>query len=57
MGAVGALDLPTAVPRPARAAARAVKIGMISPATSPIAAFGEADQWMLGEGARCWPWA
>jgi branched-chain amino acid transport system substrate-binding protein len=35
--------------RRARAAGRTVKIGMVSPATGPIAAFGEADQWVLGE--------
>ncbi len=33
----------------ARAAGRPIKIGMVSPATGPIAAFGEADQWVLGE--------
>ena len=33
----------------AGAAGRAIKIGMISPATGPIAAFGEADQWVLAE--------
>jgi branched-chain amino acid transport system substrate-binding protein len=31
------------------AAARAIKIGMVSPQTGPIAAFGEADQWVLAE--------
>jgi branched-chain amino acid transport system substrate-binding protein len=30
-----------------RAAPRAVKIGMVSPETGPIAAFGEADQFVL----------
>ena len=30
-----------------RAAPRVVKIGMVSPATGPIAAFGEADQFVL----------
>lgn len=30
-----------------RAAARTVKIGMVSPQTGPIAAFGEADQFIL----------
>ncbi|MGP0092657.1 MAG: ABC transporter substrate-binding protein [Xanthobacteraceae bacterium] len=32
-----------------RAAGRPIKIGMVSPQTGPIAAFGEADQWVLGE--------
>ena len=31
----------------ARAADRMVKIGMVSPQTGPLAAFGEADQWVL----------
>ena len=31
------------------AADRPIKIGMISPQTGPIAAFGEADQWVLAE--------
>jgi branched-chain amino acid transport system substrate-binding protein len=48
-GAVGAFTAPTLFTRLARAAGRAVKIGMVSPATGPIAAFGEADQWVLGE--------
>jgi branched-chain amino acid transport system substrate-binding protein len=30
-----------------RAAPRTVKIGMVSPETGPIAAFGEADQFVL----------
>ena len=33
--------------RSARAAGRTVKIGMVSPPTGPIAAFGEADQFVL----------
>ena len=32
-----------------RAAPRTIKIGMVSPQTGPIAAFGEADQWVIGE--------
>src|SRR5262249_36546577 len=48
MGA-GALTAPTLFARLACTAGRAVKIGMVSPATGPIAAFGEADQWVLGE--------
>lgn len=35
-----------------RAAAKTIKIGMVSPATGPIAAFGEADQWVLGEAKK-----
>jgi branched-chain amino acid transport system substrate-binding protein len=38
--------------RSSRAAGRLVKIGMVSPATGPIAAFGEADQWVLGEARK-----
>ena len=34
---------------PARAAGRTVKIGMVSPQTGYIAAFGEADNWVLRE--------
>src|SRR6476646_2205016 len=36
----------------AGAAGRAIKIGMISPSTGPIAAFGEADQWVLAEAKK-----
>ena len=36
---------------PARAAGRAVKIGFVSPQTGPIAAFGEADRFVL-DGVR-----
>jgi branched-chain amino acid transport system substrate-binding protein len=49
VGAAGALAAPGLFSRAARAAGRTVKIGMVSPATGPIAAFGEADQWVLGE--------
>jgi branched-chain amino acid transport system substrate-binding protein len=35
-----------------RAAARSIKIGMVSPQTGPIAAFGEADQWVLAEAKK-----
>src|SRR5665213_1750693 len=49
VGAAGALAVPTLFGRPARAAGRTIKIGMVSPQTGPIAAFGEADQWVLGE--------
>jgi branched-chain amino acid transport system substrate-binding protein len=47
-GAIGALAAPKLFAT-ARAAGRPIKIGMVSPATGPIAAFGEADQWVLGE--------
>jgi len=47
-GALGALAAPRLFAT-ARAAGRPIKIGMVSPATGPIAAFGEADQWVLGE--------
>jgi branched-chain amino acid transport system substrate-binding protein len=32
-----------------RAASKTIKIGMVSPQTGPIAAFGEADQWVVAE--------
>ncbi len=35
-----------------RAAGRTIKIGMVSPQTGPIAAFGEADQWVLAEAKK-----
>src|SRR5579859_636754 len=35
-----------------RAAGRPIKIGMVSPQTGPIAAFGEADQWVLAEAKK-----
>ena len=35
-----------------RADGRAIKIGMVSPSTGPIAAFGEADQWVLAEAKK-----
>jgi branched-chain amino acid transport system substrate-binding protein len=47
-GALGVLAAPKLFAT-ARAAGRPIKIGMVSPATGPIAAFGEADQWVLGE--------
>jgi branched-chain amino acid transport system substrate-binding protein len=34
------------------AAGRTIKIGMVSPQTGPIAAFGEADQWVLAEAKK-----
>jgi len=51
-GAVGALAGPGLLVPRARAAGRPVKIGMVSPQTGPIAAFGEADQWVLGEARK-----
>jgi branched-chain amino acid transport system substrate-binding protein len=50
-GAVGALATPKLFAT-ARAAGRPIKIGMVSPATGPIAAFGEADQSVLGEARK-----
>lgn len=47
--ATTALATPLFTQRAARAAGRTVKIGMVSPQTGPIAAFGEADQWVLSE--------
>jgi branched-chain amino acid transport system substrate-binding protein len=38
--------------QPSRAAGRTVKIGMVSPETGPIAAFGEADKWVLAEAKK-----
>jgi branched-chain amino acid transport system substrate-binding protein len=35
-----------------RADGRIIKIGMVSPQTGPIAAFGEADQWVLAEAKK-----
>ena len=47
LGGVGAALVPAALTRPARAAARPIKIGFVSPETGPIAAFGEADDFVL----------
>jgi branched-chain amino acid transport system substrate-binding protein len=49
-GSVATITTPW-VFQPARAA-RAIKIGMVSPQTGPIAAFGEADQWVLAEAKK-----
>jgi branched-chain amino acid transport system substrate-binding protein len=38
---------PAILTRPARAAGRPIKIGFVSPETGPIAAFGEADDFVL----------
>ncbi|HUZ75334.1 MAG TPA: ABC transporter substrate-binding protein [Stellaceae bacterium] len=48
VGAAGAVAVPKLFAT-ARAAGRTVKIGMVSPHTGPIAAFGEADNWVLAE--------
>jgi branched-chain amino acid transport system substrate-binding protein len=50
--AAGALAGPALFTRPARAAPRPIKIGFISPQTGPIAAFGEADNWVIGEARK-----
>ena len=42
-----ALAAPGLLIGPAHAAGRPVKIGFVSPQTGPIAAFGEADRWVL----------
>ena len=49
VGGAAAMAPSAFIPKSARAAGRAVKIGMISPQTGPIAAFGEADNWVVGE--------
>jgi branched-chain amino acid transport system substrate-binding protein len=49
-GAV-AIAAPAIWSRPALAAGRPIKIGFVSPESGPIAAFGEADQFVL-EGVR-----
>jgi branched-chain amino acid transport system substrate-binding protein len=51
VGGAGAMVGPTFLARPAQAAGRAIKIGFVSPETGPIAAFGEADDFVLA-GAR-----
>src|SRR5262249_15808316 len=51
-GAATVLAAPMLLTGPARAAGRTVKIGMVSPETGPIAGFGEADQWVLGEARK-----
>jgi branched-chain amino acid transport system substrate-binding protein len=52
VAAAGAVAAPRLFVRPAYAAGRPIKIGMISPETGPIAAFGEADQWVIGEARK-----
>jgi branched-chain amino acid transport system substrate-binding protein len=51
-GAASALAAPMLLTSPVRAVGRTVKIGMVSPQTGPIAAFGEADQWVLSEARK-----
>ena len=46
VGSAGALAAPW-IFNSARAAGNTIKIGMVSPETGPIAAFGEADQFVL----------
>ena len=48
IGGAGAIAAPWVI-RPSYAQGRVIKIGMVSPQTGPIAAFGEADQWVLQE--------
>ncbi len=50
-GGVSAIASPWSF-QSSRAAAKTIKIGMVSPATGPIAAFGEADQWVLSEAKK-----
>jgi len=52
LGAAGTLAGSRLLAPQARAAGRTVKIGMVSPQTGPIAAFGEADQWVVGEARK-----
>jgi branched-chain amino acid transport system substrate-binding protein len=50
-GGVGAIASPWMFGN-GRADGRTIKIGMVSPQTGPIAAFGEADQWVLAEAKK-----
>src|SRR5581483_7308493 len=52
MAATGASAIAPAWLYSAGAAGRTIKIGMVSPQTGPIAAFGEADQWVLAEAKK-----
>src|SRR5690606_17149869 len=47
--ASGALAASGSFPMPAIAQARPIKIGYVSPATGPLAAFAAADQFMLNQ--------
>src|SRR5689334_4797519 len=51
-GGLGAITSPWVFQSSSRAAGRPIKIGMVSPSTGPIAAFGEADQWVLAEAKK-----
>jgi branched-chain amino acid transport system substrate-binding protein len=51
VGGASALAAPGLILTPAHAAGRPVKIGFVSPQTGPIAAFGEADRFVL-DGVR-----
>ena len=44
---MGAVAAPAILSSKARAAGRAIKLGFVSPETGPIAAFGEADEFVL----------
>src|SRR5438105_1615640 len=48
----GALLAPFAFRKPALAAEKTIKIGFISPKTGPIAAFGEADDYVLANARK-----
>jgi len=48
LGAAGALVAPSSIVM-GQTRGRPIKIGMVSPQTGPIAAFGEADNWVLSE--------
>src|SRR5262245_12208459 len=47
VGGMGALAAPWIQPRRAEAQGRVLKIGFVSPQTGPIAAFGEADGFIV----------
>jgi branched-chain amino acid transport system substrate-binding protein len=45
----GGMALATRLPRPARAQDGTIRIGYVSPQTGPLAPFGEADSFVLGQ--------
>ena len=45
----GAATLLAMTPAVLRAQSRAIKIGLVTPSTGPLAIFGEADAFVLGE--------
>ena len=47
LGGAAAIAAPAVLTRAARAAGRPIKIGLVSPETGPIAAFGEANDFVL----------